>query len=312
MLRYALIRLAFSQLATGQWAAAAAGTEEAVKLGREMGEPALVAQPLAFRALLAALRDDPAYEAHLTGIEQVIADRPLGILQELVKDIVRWARAVHDGVRSSPAAFHHLDQMTHPITTGLAAIDRLEAAVAADRDDAAAAVVRELDAFAAATDTPWAAAAAAHGRALLGEEDAEAHFVTALKHHAASLRDFDRVRTELAYGEYLRPARRRVDARTHLRAALQVFSDVGAPAWAERAGQELRASGEAVRRREASPVAELTQQELHVARLVARGLSNREVAAQLFVSPRTVEFHLRHVYGKLGVRSRTELARVLD
>ena len=108
-----------------------------------------------------------------------------------------------------------------------------------------------------------------------------------------------------------RRARRRVDARTHLRTALQVFSDSGAHAWVERAGHELRASGETVRHRKPSAASELTQQELHVARLVAEGLSNREVAAQLFVSPRTVEFHLHHVYGKLGVRSRTELARLL-
>lgn len=311
MLRYSLIRLAFSQIATGQWAAAAAGTEEAVRLGREMGAPALVAQPLAFRALLAAFRNDPSYESRLTEIDLIISDRPLGILKELIKDIVRWARGANEGVRTSPAAFHHLDQMTHHITKGMAAIDRLEAAVAAGRVDAAAAVVGELDALAAPTDRPWAAAAAAHGRALLDPDDAEAHFVTALKHHAASLRNFDRARTELAYGEFLRRARRRVDARTHLRIALQIFSDAGAHAWVERAGQELRASGETVRHREPSAASELTQQELHVARLVAQGLSNREVAARLFVSPRTVEFHLRHVYGKLGVRSRTELARLL-
>jgi DNA-binding NarL/FixJ family response regulator len=89
-----------------------------------------------------------------------------------------------------------------------------------------------------------------------------------------------------------------------------VFSDVGAVSWAERASQELRASGETARRREPSSVSQLTHTELQVAQLVAEGLSNREVAARLFVSQRTVEFHLRNVFAKLGISSRTELARV--
>jgi DNA-binding NarL/FixJ family response regulator len=118
----------------------------------------------------------------------------------------------------------------------------------------------------------------------------------------------NRARTQLAYGEFLRRSRRRVDARVHLRAALETFEDLGAAACAERARQELRASGESARRRDASAVEELTPQELQVAGLVRRGLSNRDVAARLFVSPRTVDFHLRNVFAKLGVASRGELA----
>src|SRR4051794_39235661 len=275
------------------WAAAAAGVDTAIDLGRRTGEPALAAQPLAFRTLLAAYRDDPAYESHLTEIQGVIAGSPLGILQELIKDVVRWAQAAREAAQGSPA-FHHLDQMTHHITRGMAAIDRLEAALHAGRDDAVAHDIAELGRFATATGSPWAAAAAAHGRALLCDgAEAQRHFRTALDHHASSPRRFDRARTELAYGEFLRRTRRRVDARPHLRAALQVLSDLGAASWAHRAAQELRASGETARRREPSAASELTHQELEVARLVARGLSNREAAARLFVSQRTVEFHLR-------------------
>jgi DNA-binding NarL/FixJ family response regulator len=99
-----------------------------------------------------------------------------------------------------------------------------------------------------------------------------------------------------------------VDARTHLRAALETFEDLGAEPWAERARAELRASGETARRRDASAVPELTPQELQVATLVRQGMSNRDAAAQLFLSPRTIDFHLRNVFAKLGVASRTELA----
>ena len=126
--------------------------------------------------------------------------------------------------------------------------------------------------------------------------------------HARSPRIFDQARTELAFGEYLRRTRRRVAAREHLRAALQTFEDLRATPWVERAGQELRASGESARRRDETAPVELTPTELQVARLVQQGMSNREVAAQLFVSPRTVDFHLRNVFTKAGVSSRTELA----
>jgi DNA-binding CsgD family transcriptional regulator len=188
-----------------------------------------------------------------------------------------------------------------------AALDRFGAG---DRSTTAAAVA-DLEAFAAATGTAWAAAAAEHGKALLADDrHAEAHFAEALAHHARSPRRVDQARTELAFGEYLRRARRRVDARAHLRAALEIFEDAGAAPWAERARQELRASGETARRRDDSPATALTPQELQVAGLVAEGLPNREVAARLFVSPRTVEFHLRNVFAKTGVTSRTELARL--
>ncbi|MGH3367968.1 MAG: helix-turn-helix domain-containing protein [Nocardioidaceae bacterium] len=101
-----------------------------------------------------------------------------------------------------------------------------------------------------------------------------------------------------------------MDAREHLRAALGTFQDLKAEPWAHRAAQELRASGETARRRDASHHSELTPQELQVAQLVSQGLSNRQVAAQLFVSPRTVDFHLRNVFTKTGVASRTELAQL--
>ena len=105
----------------------------------------------------------------------------------------------------------------------------------------------------------------------------------------------------LAFGEHLRRSRRRVDARPHLRRALELFDELGATRWSERARSELRASGESARRRDADVPVALTPQELQVARLVGNGTSTREVAAQLFLSPRTIDFHLRNVFAKTGV-----------
>jgi DNA-binding CsgD family transcriptional regulator len=135
-------------------------------------------------------------------------------------------------------------------------------------------------------------------------------FRESLAHHAHAGRPFEAARTHLALGEFLRRIRRRVDAREDLRTALRIFDDLGATPWAERARQELRASGETARKRDESTATALTPQERQVARQVAEGLSNREVAAQLFLSPRTIDFHLRNVFAKTGISSRGELARL--
>jgi DNA-binding NarL/FixJ family response regulator len=125
----------------------------------------------------------------------------------------------------------------------------------------------------------------------------------------AALSPFDQARTELLYGEWLRRQNRRVDARPHLRSALQAFDQLAVPPWAARARAELRASGETARKRDPSTRDQLTPQELQIARLVSTGKTNPEVAAQLFLSPRTIDYHLRKVFAKLEISSRAELAR---
>ena len=136
-------------------------------------------------------------------------------------------------------------------------------------------------------------------------------FQEALAQHAlAPAPAYDEARTHLAYGEWLRRNQRRVDARQHLRQALETFQDVRAEALADRATQELRASGETARKRDPSTLVKLTPMELKVAQLVSSGLSNKDVAAQCWVSPRTVAFHLRNVFAKAGVTSRGELAQL--
>lgn len=190
----------------------------------------------------------------------------------------------------------------------MAVLDLADAALRAGRLDVLGTWLDGVAAFADGTGTPSAVAVVEHGRALLADGDeAEKHFRQSLEAHAGSPRLPDRARTELAFGEHLRRNRRRVDAREHLRTALTLFEELGATPWAERAAQELRASGETARRRDVSTATDLTAQERQVAGLVRQGLSNRDAAAQLFVSPRTVDFHLRNVFNKLGVTSRAEL-----
>ena len=165
--------------------------------------------------------------------------------------------------------------------------------------------------FALATGAGWASAVVAHTRALLADTDeTDGLFREASSSTRGSTGRSRRARCELAYGTYLRRTRRRVDAREHVRAALHGFEDLGAEPWVERAAQELRASGESARKRDPATAADLTPQELQVARFVSHGLSNRDVAAQLFLSPRTIDFHLRNVFAKTGVSSRGELARL--
>lgn len=157
---------------------------------------------------------------------------------------------------------------------------------------------------------PWSLARAARVRALLCEDDEiDGAFEAALSHHAAAPEPFETARTRLLYGERLRRMRRRVDCREHLRAALDEFERLGARRWSDVALAELDASGLAVRRRETGPVVDLTARELQIALLLADGLTTREAAAALFLSPKTVEHHLRHVYTKLDIGSRAELTQ---
>lgn len=144
--------------------------------------------------------------------------------------------------------------------------------------------------------------------ALLGLRPPGQAFVDALE-LADVLSPFERARTELLYGEWLRRERRRKESRPHLRAAVDEFRRLGARPWQDRAEAELRASGETARKREPSTIRDLTPQELQIAQLAAEGHSNPEIAAQLYLSPRTIEYHLRKVFSKLGIASRSELIR---
>jgi DNA-binding CsgD family transcriptional regulator len=157
----------------------------------------------------------------------------------------------------------------------------------------------------------WSLARAARCRGLLADEASfEAYFVDALSYHAQTLDGFERARTYLQFGERLRRVRRRTQAREQLRDAYERFERLGATLWAQQAQVELLATGETARRRDASTVDQLTPQEFQVAQLLAHGATTREAAAKLFLSPKTIEYHLRSVYRKLDIRTRSSLTTI--
>jgi DNA-binding CsgD family transcriptional regulator len=188
--------------------------------------------------------------------------------------------------------------------------DLIEAAVRSGDMDAAASALERLSERTCSSRAPLESGLLARSKALL-TDDADALYQEAIEHLRQSDADVDLARTHLLYGEWLRRRRRRRDAREQLRAAQELFDSVGFPAFAHRASVELRATSEAIRKRRGEPGEGLTSQEAEIARLVAEGSSNRQVAAQLFISQNTVEYHLQKVFRKIGVSSRTQLARAI-
>jgi len=158
-------------------------------------------------------------------------------------------------------------------------------------------------------DSEWASGIDARVRALLSEgESADRLFRDSVEHLSATRLGLELARTHLLYGEWLRRERRRLDARAQLRIALEQFTSMGADGFARRAQRELMATGERARKRTVETTDQLTPQEAQIALLASNGQRNREIAAQLFISPSTVEYHLRKVFRKLDVKSRTQLA----
>lgn len=185
----------------------------------------------------------------------------------------------------------------------------IEAAVRTRNPEAAHPAFEELADTARATGTQWALGILARCRALLAADgDAEALYLEAIGHLKRCRVTPELARAHLLYGEWLRRRRRRLDAREQLRTAHRAFASMGAASFSERARKELRAAGERAQVR-ASTMKPLTPQEWEIAKLVSRGGTNAEVAAQLYVSPRTVEYHLRMIFRKLGLSSRTQLTR---
>lgn len=189
--------------------------------------------------------------------------------------------------------------------------DLIEAYARAGEIGAARQALARFRRQAQATERRWALACAARCEGLLADDDdVDAPFIEALERHERAGSPFDRGRTELSYGERLRRLNRRKDARPHLRAAIEVFDELAAAPWAERTRAELRATGEQVPRRTPTAPEQLTPQELQIALLAAEGKTNREAGSALFLSPKTIDFHLGRVYRKLDIHSRAELIRL--
>jgi DNA-binding CsgD family transcriptional regulator len=308
---YVLQRICFSHFVAGDFTAVRRAAEDALSLSSSIAHSAMTALPVAWLTLIAAYQSNDDYNALLTQLETA-AQSAQGILADPVHDLAHWAKAVRAAAGGDRAeGLHHLSRMRFPALARMAALDRLDTAVRAEEPVVARAWVEELAQFSLATQNPWALGAVAYGRARTDETaNAEEYFQRALLEYGRAERPFDEARVQLAYGEWLRRAQRRVDARRHLRRALETFQDMHVEYLAERAAQELRASGENARKRDPSSVLKLTPMELKIAQLVSSGLSNKDVAAECWVSPRTVAFHLRNIFAKAGVTSRSALAQV--
>jgi DNA-binding CsgD family transcriptional regulator len=313
-LPYALASLSELDFRTGNWAAAYANASEAVRIADEIDQQTTRSFSLACLALIEGAQgreNDCATHAN----------DALRLAYPHIGSVVAYANAALGLLELScgkpDLAVQHLEQLRRRVNEhGLkdpAVIpwraDLIEAYVRVGRRDDA---VRELAAFqedAEATARRWALAAAARCRGLLAGSDAfEAAFGQAVELHQLTTTPFELARTTLCLGERLRRERRRSDAREPLRSALATFERLGAKPWADRARNELDATGETVRRSDPNAADQLTAQELQVALLVAKGATNREAGAALFLSPKTIETHLGRVYRKLNLRSRTELA----
>jgi DNA-binding CsgD family transcriptional regulator len=218
---------------------------------------------------------------------------------------------LHNGLGNYTAALAAAEQACEtlePPYVNLALPELIEAACRANEPERAAQALVQLSVRADATGTAWALGLTACMRALTSAgPTAEHYFRDGIEQLRASRMVAYRARGHLVYGEWLRREGRRLDAREQLRIAHELLSGMGAEAFAARAARELRATGEHPRERTAHPTEALTEHELHIARLVATGATSREVGAQLFVSPRTIEAHLRSIFRKLDITSRRQL-----
>ncbi len=314
-LAWALEYLVADELARGRFATAEAHAEEGHRFAVETGQPNTACRHQGWLAVLAALRGQEPQARQLA--EEVLVEaskrhlpsatasayRALGLLDLAAG---RFAQAME--------LFEAMDRdsvTTHPGIVLSSVPELVEAAAGANQPGRAAEPLDRFASWAEATNSAELRALVAQCRALLASADAaETGFRLALQLHAQTDRPMERARTQLLYGQHMRHQRRRSDARPHLRAAMETFQRLGASVWADRAHHELRATGETTRRREPSTLATLTPQELRVVAAVSEGATNREVAAQLFLSPRTVDYHLRKVFQKAEISSRAELIRL--
>jgi DNA-binding CsgD family transcriptional regulator len=257
-------------------------------------------------------------EVELTRLAQSSTQDFLARGEGMGLTVSHWVTAVlYNGLARYEEAFEAAGQAAadpHELWfSTFALVELIEAASRSGRPERAAEALESLSESTRASGTPWALGVEARCRALLGEgEAAETLYREAIDRLEPTRLRVDLARARLLYGEWLRRQRRRLDARKELRAAYDLFCDFGMEAFAERAWGELQATGERARKRTVDTLDELTAQEAQVARLAASEHTNREIATQLFISPSTVEYHLRKAFRKLEVKSRTQLARRLS
>jgi DNA-binding CsgD family transcriptional regulator/tetratricopeptide (TPR) repeat protein len=314
-----LIALAELDFRTGRWISAYGAALEAIEIAGEADELSFAGMALATAARIEAAtgRSDECAEHadHAERIARTIGVRPAAVHAAAARGLA----ALGEG--ASEQAIRHLtlvaeqvqrDAVEHPAVIQWAP-DLVEAQLHAGERAAARRVLDELETRAERSCHTWARASAARCRGMLaGAEDFERSFAEAERWHARTATPFEAARTQLCFGERLRREGHRARARAPLEAALATFTQLGAEPWSRRAREELGATTPARRAQRGDPSAlqRLTSQELRVASLIAGGATNREAAAALFLSPKTVNAHLESIYRKLAIKRRSQLARI--
>jgi DNA-binding CsgD family transcriptional regulator/tetratricopeptide (TPR) repeat protein len=278
--------------------------EEADAINDASGEAPLVSTSL----VLAAWRGQEARAVELieAGIQDATpegAPRAISLAEYAGALLYNGLGRYHAALAAAQRACEHQD-----LLSTWALPELVEAGARSGNQDVAVAGLRRLEERTPDGATDWGLGIQARSRALLSDgEDADALYRESLERLGSSRFALHHARAQLLYGEWLRRERRRVDAREQLRFAHRMFARIGAAGFAERAHRELLATGETARKRTVETRDDLTAQEAQVVRLAGDGYTNPEIGAELFISPRTVEWHLRKVFRKLGVRSRKQL-----
>jgi DNA-binding CsgD family transcriptional regulator len=311
-LRLALTNRAVFEIHSGDLVAAESLLAERQWIGEVAGpEPRLTTMP---EAWLAAVRGQDALATLL--IEDTLSEAAARGLGATVTMLLAARALLANGRgRYDDALAAAREAAVDPVELGpskWALAELVEAGVRGGHGDLAAAAFGQLAGMTTASGTDLALGIEAGARALLaGDDVADELYIEAIERLGHTRMRVDHARAQLRYGEWLRRRGRRVDARVQLRTAHDALAAMGVEAFADRARRELVATGESVRRRTVETHGELTPQEAHIAGLAADGLTNPEIAAQLYLSPRTVEWHLRKVFTKRGVSTRRQLRRSL-
>jgi DNA-binding CsgD family transcriptional regulator len=301
-LQFALSFLARSHMLGGDLTAATLMIDEARLIAEATGNPALVNAPM----ILAAWRGHEAKASELIQATSEEAAARRWTSNNYARSVLYNGLGRHDAARDAAWEAFQPD----PIGYGAYLVPELAEAASRTGDRALLESALEwLSQRTGVISSGWAIGIEARVRALLSEgEIAERLYCESIVHLAGPRVRLELARTHLLYGEWLRRERRCLDARKQLRTALEAFTGMGAEAFAARAERELRATGERARKRTVDTLDQLTPQETEIARLAANGHTNREIAAQLFITQSTVEYHLRKAFRKLDVKSRTQLA----
>jgi DNA-binding CsgD family transcriptional regulator len=316
-LPFLLTHVGIDHASSDRWAEAIAALHEAIGFARETAQRTDLAFALARLSLIEARQGEAEqFDVHVHEARALARDTGAWLVDIWCLNALGEHELARGDAEQAALRFEEQAAAVRARSVGDPDVspepELVELALRRGRPGDAETRLAAFEALAAAKGQPWSLARAARCRGLLAPDDEiDRHFTEALAWHARTPDGFEAARTRLAYGGRLRRARHRVAARGQLRAAIDLFEHLGARPWSATAHRELAATGETARRRDPSTQQQLTPQELRIALVLAEGRTTREAAAALFLSPKTIEYHLRSVYRKLGVSSRDELTAAM-